>query len=385
MDDLDKLISMVDTSMTPKDIDKSELMVNINRFLHDVLVQKHKDARKHDIKVTSSRLNMACPFCGDSTRDHAKKRGNIYLSSLWYKCYNAPCVSMPLVGVISKFGGESYFTIDQLSYLSNFTTIDFDGKGGIMSGVGNKTYGISEYTELEKYGISRDELMEKMGMIEVFHSDACMEYVKMRCLDNPIYGSYNHLGYDPYDKALVIFNLTSDRNKVVGVQKRFMAAKKGGFRFMSYTYEQLLEKYWGVDVNRIKEDIRIKMSKITLLYNFLVTRFDMPVLILESGIDSNHIHNSVGLLSASTNINLKANGFYMYDNSMIDKTGNEVSTNRIENGYNVFMWRKFVKDYPIFKYCKDLNDIFKAKGNVTIDMDVLKPYFSNDIINILDV
>jgi hypothetical protein len=189
------------------------------------------------------------------------------------------------------------------------------------------------------------------------------------------------MAYSQGDRALVILNLSRDRTKVMGVQKRFIEATKYDIRFNSSTWEQLVPLVFKIDPETIDTNVIRMMSKVTLLFNFFQADYRKPTLILESGIDSMHIPNSIGLLSASVNINLR-NGLYMYDSSLHDETGRKRSLKRLDDGFKVFLWTKFCKAYPIYKYCKDLNEMYKVKP---LDMELLLPYFSNDMIDIMDV
>ena len=71
----------------------SDRRYGIKDFIKDVLKKRFSDNK---IKQTlddsdSDKLNFACPYCGDSNKDSSKKRGNFYLSSNTYKCFNDGC------------------------------------------------------------------------------------------------------------------------------------------------------------------------------------------------------------------------------------------------------------------------------------------------------
>ena len=48
------------------------------------------DPQRLKIYQGGNRLNFCCPYCGDS-KDAKKKRGNLYVDTLTYKCYNGGC------------------------------------------------------------------------------------------------------------------------------------------------------------------------------------------------------------------------------------------------------------------------------------------------------
>jgi len=63
----------------------------IEDLIHTVLSKEFPgEPSKHKIYRAGNRLNFSCPYCGDS-RDGRKKRGNLYMDSLSYKCYNGGC------------------------------------------------------------------------------------------------------------------------------------------------------------------------------------------------------------------------------------------------------------------------------------------------------
>ena len=65
-----------------------DLKNTIRVLVKQVVVENHSAPPKQMIKEMSGRLNLACPYCGDSTTDLLKKRGNIFWDTLQYHCYN---------------------------------------------------------------------------------------------------------------------------------------------------------------------------------------------------------------------------------------------------------------------------------------------------------
>ena len=63
----------------------------IEGLIEDILSKEFpREPSKQKIYRAGNRLNFSCPYCGDS-RDGRKKRGNFYLDTLSYKCYNGGC------------------------------------------------------------------------------------------------------------------------------------------------------------------------------------------------------------------------------------------------------------------------------------------------------
>jgi hypothetical protein len=130
-------------------------------------------------------------------------------------------------------------------------------------------------------------------------------------------------------------------------------------------------------------DIMALMDKYGLIYNILRVNMGSKVYILEGPIDSNHIKNSVATMSASTKVYF-SNGYYIYDNSIVDAAGRSSSIKMLKEGQNVYAWKKFAKDYPQFGQLKDVNDIMRKDENFPIN-DVKDNYFINNELDMIYV
>ena len=81
----------------------------ITAFLETLLRKKFHDVpEKQKIEEHSSRkLNFACPICGDSEKKVSKKRGNLYLDTGAYKCFNDGCMAyMPIGEFVARMSKE---------------------------------------------------------------------------------------------------------------------------------------------------------------------------------------------------------------------------------------------------------------------------------------
>jgi hypothetical protein len=183
---------------------------------------------------------------------------------------------------------------------------------------------------------------------------------------------FRHFAYNKYYKRLFFFNLSYDRDRLIGVQYRTQNPKPGERRFNTFQYSDIWKK---ILKKEIREDIKEKMDRISLIYNILRIDYFRDIFVFESTIDSHHINengvrNSVATWSASTSISFK-NGLYLLDN---DTAGLKTALKYLHNGHKVFLWSKFLEDYPEYNGCKDLNDVFIIKG---VDTQILKKYFSD--------
>ena len=63
----------------------------IEDLLNGVLKKSFpSDYNKQKIYLAGNRMNFSCPYCGDSNNSR-KKRGNFYINTLSFKCYNGGC------------------------------------------------------------------------------------------------------------------------------------------------------------------------------------------------------------------------------------------------------------------------------------------------------
>ena len=67
---------------------ENSTLENIKDKIQVILNRSFKERYRQKIDFYSNRWNFACPCCGDSSTDIRKKRGNLFLDSLSYHCYN---------------------------------------------------------------------------------------------------------------------------------------------------------------------------------------------------------------------------------------------------------------------------------------------------------
>ncbi len=85
----------------------------IEQVVSEILVREFTDSHgKQNVFRCGNRLNFSCPYCGDS-HDSRKKRGNFYLDTLAYKCYNGGCgVFKDLISFFKDFGAYNRLSND---------------------------------------------------------------------------------------------------------------------------------------------------------------------------------------------------------------------------------------------------------------------------------
>jgi hypothetical protein len=376
--------SLDDTKIDDK-INQEALFEKIRASLSSILFNTFgNNIPKLEILERDNRLNFACPSCGDSKNNNSKKRGNIYYNGFNFKCYNSESEfcgqTRTIKNFLSKFGKIDDFTSAELLYLEQNTTehhqLTVSSSGVNFNSYATDMFGIEEYAIPRKDLMACKQVEAPFGMmdiklVEISDNMKIFNYLRNR-KQIPPNGDTRHFAYDSYNDNLYTFNLTHGRDKIIGLQVRRQNLKsKKDLRFISYKYSDIWDKFFGV--KEIKENIKNAVDQYSLLYNILNVNFNKDINSFEGAIDSHHMHNSIATLSASTKIYLE-NGKYFYDNATIDPAGRKAALDMIGKGYSIFLWSKFLDDYPVYRECKDLNDIM---CKLPIKEEILKKYYSD--------
>lgn len=358
-------------------IDPEALFEKIRASVQSILKQKFpNDLARQEILERNNRINFACPSCGDSKHDRSKKRGNIYLNGYNFKCYNAEspwcAYTHSIVSFLSNFGVKDDYTSLEIAYLNKNTSenhqITLGSQGSSFSTHSVDMFGIDEFA------IPREKIMRKLALQNVEDNEKIYEYLKGR---KQIIGDLSHFAYDRFNEHLYVFNMTPDKQKVIGMQYRAQRLRnRRDQRFSSFMYSDIWEKVFGVTV---KQEIIDRMDKFSLLYNILRVNYNRDIPIFEGAIDSHHMSNSLSTMGASSKIYLEM-GKYFYDNPLEDRAGQKAAIEMLKQSHHVFLWGKFLHDYPQYRFCKDLNDIMiKAP----ISEEILYKYFGNNQMDII--
>lgn len=327
---------------------------------------------KLEIKNRDGSINFACPICLDSSHNFNEKRGHIYHDGLNFKCWNCGAWRT-LPDFLAEFGMGDVLTSAEIKYLKDNA---LERRKFTLSS-GNFAYHSTDFLGIEEFAIPRSQIMSKAGLIDVENDNKILNYLRGR-LQIPYDKDLRHFAYNRKDDMLCYFNTFADKEKVIGMQFRNQSFKKGrGSRFLSLKYSDIWHQIFGVE--KIKDELKDKIDKFALIYNVMRVNYNQPVFIFEGTMDANHFSNSLATWSASTKIYLD-NGYYFYDNTTIDKAGMDASIAMLKKGHYVFLWKKFVDKFPQYRYCKDLNDVFKRQP---IKQKELMQYFSKNTLDML--
>lgn len=345
----------------------------------------HKHPSKKRLVEYPDRIGMACPYCGDSTKNPNKKRGNFYFENLFFVCYNCDtkvsynklCKDFD-ISVDPDTKIKIYDYLDNHINYNNYDESFLDSKFDSLISLEDLMIALdddesmSPITELKpivKNGRIYKYLIER-GISESLHQN--------------IYQAKFQKGPDWFEPVIVLLNRNGD--KVLGIQVRNL---QEGYKrmFKIYNFEQIND--WTYPDKDIDMSELVMYNKLSYFFNILNVNFDSPITIFEGYLDSLFFPNSIGVVGVNTDMDfLERNGLelkYFYDN---DQAGYNKSNDKIKEGYPVFLWKKLFEDIVEKKNSKDpyglMHRISKVKDLnklATIVQNPFKSFGLNDFFS----
>jgi len=344
----------------------------IRELLDDILRKEFAgNAGKQKIYEAGNRLNISCPYCGDSSNPR-KKRGNFYVDTLTYKCYNGGCGIYK--DAFSMF--RDFQVVSKLDGDEKRDIIDLIKKGKEKR---QTTYGdvdISLFfdTDFKSVVIPRERFMQEMGLQEVKGSK--MENYLIRRNQQ----SDDKFAWDPETGKLYLFNLSKD-NEILGLQFRNMDSTYGS-KYYTYKLSGIWEKLLKTDDQNLIEEAK-KIDPVSFVFNVGRISFDRTITIFEGPMDSWLWKNSVALCSIENKFPFDVeNVQYWYD---WDNAGRQKHSELLSAGKRVFNWKKFLVDHELPINRKwDLNDLVNFLRAKRIKIRRLDNYFTEEILDLSD-
>jgi hypothetical protein len=325
---------------------------------------------KQKLYKAGNRLNLSCPYCGDST-DHRKKRGNFYLDTLHFKCYNGGCgVFKNSLSFFKDFGFLNRLTSDEKSEIKKI--ID-DNQSKRKTYFGTVDISMFFENDINSFLIDRAFFMKSMGLKEVYGSPI-EKYLQRR-----FQKADSRFAWDPRRERLFLFNLTP-QNQIIGLQFRNMDSKKGSTKYLTYKLSGIWEKLLKKSDPEFIEGCR-KIDPISSVFNIGTLDFSSTITIFEGPMDSWLWYNSVGLCSVENKFPFEIENIrFWYD---WDKAGIDKSSELLSQGHSVFNWGKFLDDHDITKNRKwDLNDLVIHLRSTGKKIARLENYFTDDALEL---
>jgi hypothetical protein len=322
----------------------------------------HGNPGKQKIYSSTNRLNFSCPYCGDSS-DPRKKRGNLYLDSLSFKCYNGGCGQFrDLIGLLYDHELSRELTIEQLEEAKNTITLK---KSNRRISANIDVFILENYRDVL---VEREFYKNKLKLIEI--PRPIKEYLTSR---NQI--TDEKYLYCPIKKSIHILNLTSDGKYILGLQLRNMkknAVNKYFTYRLSGIHKNLLRNFDPTILSKAEE-----LDPISLVFGFSSVNLDETVTIFEGPLDSFLFPNAVALCSINNPFPFDIpNKRWFYDG---DEAGRDALRKKLSTGDTVFLWDKFIKDNDLPERDKwDLNDLVNYLRESGKKIKRLEKYFSNE-------
>ena len=359
---------------------------NIKNKIQEILNKKFANDSyiKRKIDVYHDRLNFSCPYCGDSRSDVRKKRGNLYLDSLRFHCFNC-----------SYSAGINRFLSDFNEELSNEDKIavhEIQQNAKKFEKRVSSSQSSMSMTLLNKLAIPKDILFKQLGIISPYKDVTASNYLKSRMINIK---DWKYFAYNPLTKELYILN-TSPLDRVIGFQIRQLDPKSHKQRYTSSRLTKIYSDVFNKDINGIVERLLLKeplgqkyieeedgvenivanLDRLSGIFNIMNVNLSQPLTIMEGPIDSLAIANSIALQSAAKHLD----GFfdevenvrYLFDN---DKTGKEMSLKKMKNHKKVFLWGQYLDMIKSKTNIKDINDLQKQN---LFNIDIIEKCFSDD-------
>lgn len=329
------------------------------------------DSQRLKIYQGGNRLNFCCPYCGDS-KDAKKKRGNLYLDTLTYKCYNGGCGIFKNLNQLTRdFEIQSMLSSDEISEIAQISR---------DSTIRKKIRNSLDYFFAENYKeilVDREDLKNKLDLIELPGT-----YGEKWLLQR------NHIPdskflWDPSRRNLYLLNLSGDETKVLGLQIRPVAKKNGGSKYYTYKlsgiYKNLLKITEPETILKAEE-----VDPISSVFGFSTVDLDSMITTFEGPLDAWLCPNAIALCSINNPFPFDVgNKRWMLDG---DDVGRQKAREFLEKGEQVFLWGRFIKECDLPERDKwDLNDVVNYVRSTGKKIKRLDNFFSSDKWDIIDI
>lgn len=345
----------------------------IENLVNDILKKEFpNEINKQKVYVAGNRLNFSCPYCGDSNKNH-KKRGNFYIDTLSFKCYNGGCG-------IFKDGFNFFKDFGILKNLgesekSDILAIIREGKDKRRSIYGDVDISLLFDTDFTNVVIPRSIFMEKLALQNVLGSKI-ESYLRRR---NQV--PDERFAWDDKQKKLYLFNLTKNF-EILGLQTRSMNQNLNSSKYYTYKLSGIWEKMLGVHEEDFLNEAK-KIDPVSHVFNIGNLSFERIITAFEGPMDSWLWTNSVGLCSVENKFPFEIDNIqYWYD---WDNAGRIKSSEMLAKGFRVFNWKRFLLDHelPLSKKW-DLNDLVNYLRLKKLKIQRFDSYFTEEALDLSD-
>ena len=368
----------------------------IESIVQKILDKAHTDPEKREIKRYPTRenptkLNFACPICGDSHSKMTMKRGHLWLKNLYYVCYN------------ERDEDSMFFT----KFCQRFNVeLDMDKRMEIYNYLDRHW----TYTKKEDFAITNmDKLLDLedfakhinehpsflLNFKPIVKGSVQWKYLMDRKIFNHtnIYEAVYKITDTWHEPVIAILNRAGD--KLLGMQLRNLKKEKVKRIYKFVSFQELYNIRYPND--QLDEIEAIPYNKQSAIFNFLNVDYDSTVYVFEGYLDSVFFPNSIALVGLDTDISMFSNENvdirFVLDN---DEPGLRKAKQMIDENHSVFLWKKLINDlskgkgakfkYHLEENVKDINKLVELYDdqNLYYTLDLGK-YFAKDQFDLIDV
>lgn len=304
-------------------------------------------------------INFRCNICGDGKSGRKKRGYLIYdkkIDRIYYKCFNYGDCDAAEHTVSGSMWLRLYYPHLYKQYRSH-----------IFQDAKNASENLSN-----KVAVFRKKIVKKTD-----EQEAVKHFV-------PILKGSGEL----FDKAI---NICRSRRLLDDIWQEFFVATggiyKGRLIVPFYHPDGSIYYYQARDlVGQTPKYLNRRSGRDSAIYGIYNIDKEKVVTVLEGPLDSIFAENAIATLGISfqseaakllEGLNLR----WLYDN---DNAGNTAAIAKLKRGESVFRWDLFIKDYPMVKNAKDLNDVYIILNrNEKFSIEELSKYFTNHHLDLI--
>lgn len=326
------------------------------------IVNRISLSKLQNVRETAKGINFRCNVCRDSKNNKRKRRGWVLTGTFPYVYYCHNCgYSTSVLKWMEEYFPEyydEYITTKRRMWFEsklkeNNDELEKDSLENLKFNKIKSTVDISYYAENFNEVLKNDTEIKKSQSI--LKSPKAMEWCEQRGIPKKFYKKWGFCKSGFY-KDRVVIPFLDDRNKIYYFIARSI-------------HKNVTLKYLNPE------------SNVKPFYNIYNVDIDIPVIFMEGVIDSLFVNNSVAMIGAKINnfekLKIDKNKIYfLFDN---DKTGKKNASEKMDEGYNVFLWKKFIHDNDLSP-AKDINELMKVNNIDNMENYNYMDYFSNNLI-----
>lgn len=371
-------------------MNNSEVLDNIKGKIEKILNSSFTNNYRKKIDTYPDRWNFCCPICGDSVSDNRKKRGNLYLNSMSYHCYNCGChygINSFLRQFNEELSNDDKVFVHEIQQNSKRFERRYNN--------GTKSTSII-YQLLEQLAIPKNIFFKVNQLVSPYKNKFTSDYLNSRKID---IRKWKYFAFKESTCELFILNINQN-DRIIGYQIRQLDPKSTKPRYLTRSLSRMYSEMFGRSVESIVEKLLEKIEnsqkfideedgvenivahvdKLSGLFNIMNVDVMNQLTIMEGPIDSLMVENSIALQGAT-----KMNDYfdnienvrYLFDNDMV---GKKRSIDKIRSHKQVFLWDMYLNEIRCVDKIKDVNDLCVRDK---LKLDVMNRCFSDNELDII--